>query len=273
MSTQPSNRNLDFQRFIVQVLSLIVAVIGLGLGFYTVSKGSSKSTEQDSKSTSSSPISTLSTTTNSPISPSVPTGQIDSTHDRVSDPPEIQRSNLNPIADVKCGSPLGSGSKWWPVNGPASAESRIKTAYCQDAYIRDDGSLQIASFTSYEEARRFAEKLSSSEPYQFRVGEPTYTGSSSASSGYPENTNNRRISSVSKYPLAACGSPPGSGSYWWAVKGSYEALSIIKNQYCLDALEVNGETQVASFSNYNEAKNFAYKLSQETGMSFWVKSQ
>lgn len=273
MSTQPSNNNLDFQRFIVQVLGLIVGVISLGLGFYTVSQSSRKSDTQDSKPTPFPSISTKPTTSaNNQINAPLPKVDSNSPQTNDSNPPENSPSKQDHIADVKCGSPLGSGNQWWPVNGPASALARIRTAYCQDAFVRDDGSLQIASFTSYEEARRFAEKLSNNEPYQFRVGEPTYAGSVPAPSPVLE-PDNRRTITTRKYPLAECGSPRGSGSYWWAVKGSYKALSMIKSQYCADALEVGGETQVASFSNYDEAKSFSHKLSQETGMSFWVKSQ
>ncbi len=70
---------------------------------------------------------------------------------------------------------------------------------------------------------------------------------------------------------ASCGSPVGSGSVWYAVVGDSNALRKVKSQYCRDALIVGGNTQVAVFTSYSHAENFAQYLTRETGYNFWVK--
>ncbi len=71
---------------------------------------------------------------------------------------------------------------------------------------------------------------------------------------------------------SSCGSPPGSGSTWYAVFGPRSSLNTVKNRYCGDAFVTkHGNTQVASFTNVNTARNFANRLSAETGWQFWVK--
>ena len=72
--------------------------------------------------------------------------------------------------------------------------------------------------------------------------------------------------------LPSCGDPgpPATGSTWWPVRGNPEALTLIKSNYCGDAYITGNETQVASFSSYYSAEQFAEVLSRETGKSFWV---
>ena len=63
--------------------------------------------------------------------------------------------------------------QWWPVLGPANARlvSTIKTDYCGDAYINEQGALQIASFSTENAARDFAAQISRATGANFRVGQ------------------------------------------------------------------------------------------------------
>ena len=72
-----------------------------------------------------------------------------------------------------CGSTSSVSGQWWPVLGPANARlvSTIKTDYCGDAYINEDGALQVASFGTENDARAFADRLSRSTGSSFRVGQ------------------------------------------------------------------------------------------------------
>lgn len=77
-------------------------------------------------------------------------------------------------------------------------------------------------------------------------------------------------SSSGLYYRDACGDPPGSASKWYAVVGSAN-VNTVRN-YCGDAfVRSDGNVQVASFSSYSRAENFASQLSSATGGSFWVK--
>ncbi len=71
-----------------------------------------------------------------------------------------------------CGSAPVNGSRWWPVLGPAEAVDSIRSRYCGDAYVTAFGYAQVASFSSFEEASSFAQRLSADSAYSFRVGEP-----------------------------------------------------------------------------------------------------
>jgi len=71
-----------------------------------------------------------------------------------------------------CGSAPVSGSRWWPVLGPADAVETIRSRYCGDAYVTAYGFAQVASFSSVEEATAFAQRLSDASGYSLRVGEP-----------------------------------------------------------------------------------------------------
>jgi serine/threonine-protein kinase len=67
-----------------------------------------------------------------------------------------------------------------------------------------------------------------------------------------------------------CGDPAASGSTWYAVVGNAN-LSDAKN-YCGDAFRrKDGYVQIASFSSYDRAENFANQLNNATGYNFWVK--
>lgn len=154
-----------------------------------------------------------------------------------------------------CGSPSGSGSVWWAVMGPASMLNRVKNNFCGDAYVTS-GNTQVASFTSENEAQEFATSLAEETGENFWVKAPRVAVESPA----PSNNSWR----------SSCGSPAGSGSRWWGVRGPSGALSMVKSNYCGDALVVRGNTQAASFTSASEAQNFANFLSRETGYSFWV---
>lgn len=47
----------------------------------------------------------------------------------------------------------------------------IRSRYCGDAYVTVYGFMEVASFTSFEEATNFAQRLSRASGYSFRVGE------------------------------------------------------------------------------------------------------
>ncbi|WP_052312594.1 hypothetical protein [Geminocystis herdmanii] len=109
-----------------------------------------------------------------------------------------------------------------------------------------------------EELRRQAEIKAQSQPKTIVVDPSSivenYTSSSPSIAWQP-----------------TCGDSWDSYSQWWAVKGSKSALSIVKNNYCGDALVVKGETQVASFKSESAAWSFANSLSAVSGYDFWVK--
>jgi hypothetical protein len=75
-----------------------------------------------------------------------------------------------------CGSAPGVGKWWWPVLGPAdrSLLRTIRNQYCGDAYITPEGSLQIASFDSWQGANRFRQQLQKATKASFRVGTSIY---------------------------------------------------------------------------------------------------
>ena len=72
-----------------------------------------------------------------------------------------------------CGSRSSASGQWWPVLGPANARlvSTIKTDYCGDAYINEQGALQIASFSTENAAKDFAAQISRATGANFRVGQ------------------------------------------------------------------------------------------------------
>jgi serine/threonine-protein kinase len=70
---------------------------------------------------------------------------------------------------ASCGSPAGSGTVWYPVLGNAKALHLVKNNYCADAFITKNGNLQVASFTSTDEAEQFARLLSNATGYNFWV--------------------------------------------------------------------------------------------------------
>ena len=72
-----------------------------------------------------------------------------------------------------CGSSSSASGKWWPVLGPANTSlvSKIKTDYCGDAYINEQGALQIASFSTEKGAKDFAALISHVTGSNFRVGQ------------------------------------------------------------------------------------------------------
>ncbi len=75
-----------------------------------------------------------------------------------------------------CGSAPGEGKRWWPVLGPADQNMlrTIRNQYCGDAYITPEGSLQIASFDSWQGANRFRQQLQKATKGSFRVGTSIY---------------------------------------------------------------------------------------------------
>jgi len=88
----------------------------------------------------------------------------------------IVYSNSSPDSllqwEHSCGSPPSPVLTWWPVLGPREALESVRTNYCGDAFLTAEGATQVASFTSEDEASKFAFKLSRSIGYPFRVGKP-----------------------------------------------------------------------------------------------------
>jgi len=74
---------------------------------------------------------------------------------------------------ASCGSKSSSTGRWWPVLGIANRSLllTVKDSYCGDAYINEDGVMQVASFATKAEARVFAEQLSRATRSRFRVGQ------------------------------------------------------------------------------------------------------
>ena len=72
-----------------------------------------------------------------------------------------------------CGSPPGAGKRWWPVLGRANRQllQSIRTSYCGDAYINEQGALQVASFDSWNGAEAFRLRLEAATGTSFRVGQ------------------------------------------------------------------------------------------------------
>ncbi|MEB3201575.1 MAG: DUF4189 domain-containing protein [Synechococcus sp.] len=73
---------------------------------------------------------------------------------------------------ASCGSPPVSGVNWLPVIGPRESVETVRSRYCGDAYSKADGTVQVASFSSFEEATAFAKRLSQASGYSFTVGQP-----------------------------------------------------------------------------------------------------
>ncbi len=152
-----------------------------------------------------------------------------------------------------CGSLKRSDTTWYAVVGPKNSHNTIKKRYCGDAFVRKDGYSQVASFSNINQAQNFANVLSAETGLQFSVTE-----------------RKRSVSSSLSY-RSSCGSLKRSGSTWYAVVGPKNSRNTIKERYCGDAfLRKDGNTQVASFSNIDEAQNFAKVLSAETGWQFSV---
>jgi hypothetical protein len=70
---------------------------------------------------------------------------------------------------LSCGSPPQSTSQWYAVVGESSALNTIKNNYCGDSYLRQDGLVQVASFSSRQEAENFASQLSQASGYNFWI--------------------------------------------------------------------------------------------------------
>ena len=75
-----------------------------------------------------------------------------------------------------CGSPSGAGKRWWPVLGSANRQllQTIRKRYCGDAYINEEGALQVASFDSWNGAEAFRLQLEAATGSSFRVGRGHY---------------------------------------------------------------------------------------------------
>lgn len=92
----------------------------------------------------------------------------------------FQTSSQEPVSSTpslrysrSCGSPPGTGKRWWPVLGRANRQllQTIRNRYCGDAYINEEGALQVASFDSWNGAESFRLRLEAATGSSFRVGQ------------------------------------------------------------------------------------------------------
>ena len=92
----------------------------------------------------------------------------------------FQTSSQEPVSSTpplryssSCGSPPGAGKRWWPVLGRANRQllQTIRNRYCGDAYINEEGALQVASFDSWNGAESFRLRLEAATGSSFRVGQ------------------------------------------------------------------------------------------------------
>ena len=95
----------------------------------------------------------------------------------------FQTSSQEPVSSTpplryskSCGSPPGAGKRWWPVLGRPNRQllQTIRNRYCGDAYINEEGSLQVASFDSRNGAESFRLRLEAATGSSFRVGQGRY---------------------------------------------------------------------------------------------------
>lgn len=87
--------------------------------------------------------------------------------------PPVQEARQDALPwQASCGSPPVSGSSWWPVLGPREALEVVRRSYCGDAFVTPAGVAQVASFSTFEQASAFAQRLTSASGYSFRVGQP-----------------------------------------------------------------------------------------------------
>jgi hypothetical protein len=73
----------------------------------------------------------------------------------------------------RCGSSSSQTGRWWPVLGDGNQYllDKVRSQFCADAFINNEGALQIASFASWQEAEDFRLRLESATNETFRVGE------------------------------------------------------------------------------------------------------
>ena len=72
-----------------------------------------------------------------------------------------------------CGSTSSQTGRWWPVLGDGNQYllDKVRSQFCADTFINNEGALQIASFASWQEAEDFRLRLESATNETFRVGE------------------------------------------------------------------------------------------------------
>lgn len=93
----------------------------------------------------------------------------------------LQNSNLPRFQAQKdslgfastCGSSSSQTGRWWRVLGDGNQYllDKVRSQFCADAFINNEGALQIASFASWQEAEDFRLRLESATNETFRVGE------------------------------------------------------------------------------------------------------
>ena len=221
---------------------------------------------------------------------------------QISQPPAVPQGNSQPATQISqppmnpssypasyTGNTSQGGSEWQKalIQGLVMGISMIVAVVAGTSFVISQGGLEELVNSSESSDDEVADSSSEPESSDDEVADSsnqatTETDPSPEDMPPPpeqpeqpsrsENDRNRREANVSLGYQYSCGSPSGSGSRWWPVRGSSNALNVVKNRYCGDALIINGQTQAASFTSPVEAQIFAQKLSQETGHSFWVGS-
>ncbi len=87
-------------------------------------------------------------------------------------------SNTSLSYTASCGSITSSSGRWWPVLGGADSSllATVRGRYCGDAYINAQGSLQVASFGTWQEADAFREQIEQASGESFWVGRESVPG-------------------------------------------------------------------------------------------------
>jgi len=87
--------------------------------------------------------------------------------------PRLQAQKDSLVFELSCGSTSSQTGRWWPVLGDGNQYllDKVRSQFCADAFINNEGALQIASFASWQEAEDFRLRLESATNETFRVGE------------------------------------------------------------------------------------------------------
>ena len=96
-------------------------------------------------------------------------GYCSSQSGKKSQPNNSSAPAINLSYRTSCGSPYQSVSQWYAVVGDRASLNTVKSRYCADSFIRKDRNVQVASFTSEQEAQQFANALQQATGYQFWV--------------------------------------------------------------------------------------------------------
>ncbi|BAW97814.1 serine/threonine protein kinase (plasmid) [[Synechococcus] sp. NIES-970] len=108
-------------------------------------------------------------------------------------PISVSRKQSNTPIEVSlsfqesCGDLSSNANTWYRVIGDRAALDRIKSNYCGDAFLRKDGVIQIASFTSRDSAQGFVNQLAQATGLSFRIQEAQRASPSPKTPALSEN--------------------------------------------------------------------------------------